>query len=85
MLDPMLTFLPIIRWLFLTPPGAMMRDVVWAFPVVEMVHLLGLVMLLGSILVLDLRACWALGCASDPSRIWRQRSIPGWGSAWASW
>ena len=51
----MLTFLPVIRWLFLTPPGAMMRDIVWAFPVVEMVHLLGLVMLLGSILVMDLR------------------------------
>ncbi len=53
--------------MFLTPAGAMMRDLVWAFPVVEMVHLLGLVLLLGSILVLDLRL---LGYGM------RERSIP---------
>src|SRR5580765_4849775 len=43
------------QWLESTPPAALMRDSTWLFPAVETVHLIGIVFLVGSTSVLDLR------------------------------
>ncbi len=45
----------VFDWLEQLPPGVAIRDSLWLFPVVEAGHLLGLVMLGGAVLVLDLR------------------------------
>ena len=44
-----------LEWLHDTPFSAMMRDSIWAEPIVETVHVLTLAVFLGFVLVLDLR------------------------------
>ena len=46
---------PFFRWCESTAIGTAVRDSVWAFPILEAVHLLGLCMLGGALLVVDLR------------------------------
>ena len=43
------------RWCESTPIGRAIGDSVWAFPILEAVHLLGLCVLGGALLVVDLR------------------------------
>jgi hypothetical protein len=43
------------QWLQSTAPAASLRDSTWLFPAVETVHLIGIVLLVGSTSVLDLR------------------------------
>ena len=50
--SPMIEF---FRWCESTPIGRAIADSVWAFPIIEAVHLLGLCMLGGALLVVDLR------------------------------
>ena len=50
-----MTLFGIFDWLEQTAVGAVIRDSTWLFPVVESAHLLGLAMLGGAILVVDLR------------------------------
>lgn len=47
--------LPLFEWLEDTAIGTAVAQSIWAFPVIEAVHLLGLCLLGGSILVVDLR------------------------------
>ena len=47
--------LPFFEWCESTAIGQMVRQSLWAFPVIEAVHLLGLCMLGGSLLIVDLR------------------------------
>ena len=47
--------LPLFEWLEATALGASIRDSLWLFPVIEAVHLLGLALLGGAVLVVDLR------------------------------
>jgi hypothetical protein len=47
--------LPFFEWCEQTWLGTLVRDSVWAFPVIESVHLLGLSLLGGAILIVDLR------------------------------
>jgi hypothetical protein len=49
-----MSLLPLFVWLGNTPVGAFMQRSTWGFAVVEMVHLLGLALLGGSVLVIDL-------------------------------
>ena len=49
------TLFDFFDWLELTPIGTAIRDSLWLFPVIEAVHLLGLALLGGAVLVLDLR------------------------------
>src|SRR4029453_3803556 len=42
-------------WLVQAPPSALMRETSWAFPVALINHLVGLVLLVGMLLPLDLR------------------------------
>ena len=47
--------LPFFEWCEATALGTAVRQSVWAFPVIEAVHLLGLSLLGGSLLIVDLR------------------------------
>jgi hypothetical protein len=49
------SLLPFFEWCEATWLGTAVRDSVWAFPVIESVHLLGLSLLGGALLVVDLR------------------------------
>ncbi|HWF07297.1 MAG TPA: DUF6644 family protein [Bryobacteraceae bacterium] len=50
------SFLPFFTWAGTTWLGTTVRDTVWAFPVIETFHLLALAILLGSVLIVNLRA-----------------------------
>jgi hypothetical protein len=47
--------LTILRWLEQTPLGVMARDSFWLFPLGEILHFFGLCLLVGAMLVIDLR------------------------------
>ena len=47
--------LPLFQWLEATAPGEFIRTSLWLFPAIECVHLLGLVVLGGAVLLVDLR------------------------------
>ena len=47
--------LPVFEWCDATALGAAIRNSLWLFPVIEAVHLLGLSVLGGALLVVDLR------------------------------
>jgi hypothetical protein len=57
--------LPLFRWTEATWLSQVIRASTWQFAVFEMVHLIGLTMLLGSLMVLDLRL-WGLGMRRQP-------------------
>ena len=48
-------FYPLFEWLENTPVGTAVRESLWAFPVIEAVHLLGLCLLGGALLLVDMR------------------------------
>jgi hypothetical protein len=50
------SFLPFFEWCGRTWLGTAVRDTVWAFPVIETFHLLALAVLLGTVLIVNLRA-----------------------------
>jgi hypothetical protein len=49
------SFLPYFEWCGNTWLGTAVRDTVWAFPVIETFHLLALAILLGTVLIVNLR------------------------------
>jgi len=49
------TWLWLFEWFEYTALGVVVRESVWMFPVIEAVHLLGLCLLGGTVLVVDLR------------------------------
>lgn len=50
-----MSFLPFFEWCEATVVGEAIRSSPWLFPVIEAVHLLGLAMIGGAVLVVDLR------------------------------
>lgn len=58
------SFLPFFQWCEKTWLGSTVRDTVWAFPVIETFHLLALAILLGSVLIVNLRA-FGVGTRSE--------------------
>ena len=50
-----MSLLPFFEWCGDTAVGIAIRDSIWLFPVIECVHLLGLAMLGGAVLVVDMR------------------------------
>lgn len=50
-----MTLLPFFEWCEATRLGLLVRESVWLFPVVEAVHLLGLSLLGGVVLLVDIR------------------------------
>src|SRR5262245_42089305 len=57
--------LPLFEWLYVTPVGETIRNSVWMFPVIEAFHLLGLGIIAGSILLVDLRLL-GVGLSNQP-------------------
>jgi hypothetical protein len=45
----------LFEWFEMTSPGVVVRESIWLFPVLEAVHLLGLCLLGGAVLLVDLR------------------------------
>ena len=54
----------ILYWMEQSALGQLMRDSVWLFPLAEILHFLGLSLLIGSLMVVDLRL---LGIIKDMS------------------
>ena len=53
--------LPLFEWFEATATGSAIRESIWLFPVIEAIHLLGLSLLGGSLLFVDLRLLgWGL-------------------------
>jgi hypothetical protein len=46
---------PILEWVKATPIGAFVRDTIWAFPVLQSLHFMGMTMLIGVVGAIDLR------------------------------
>lgn len=60
-----MSLLPFFQWCETTALGSAIRRSLWLFPVIESVHLLGLAVLGGALLVLDLRLL-GLGLRRQP-------------------
>jgi uncharacterized membrane protein YhdT len=50
-----MSLLPFFQWCYQTPVGETIRESTWLFPVIEAVHLLGLGLTAGAVLLVDLR------------------------------
>ncbi len=70
-----MTLYGVFDWLELTAVGTAIRDSAWLFPVIEAAHLLGLAVLGGSILVVDLRLL-GLGLKGKPSAYVLEQASP---------
>jgi hypothetical protein len=70
------SFLPFFEWCGNTWLGTRVRDTVWAFPVIETFHLLALAVLLGTVLIVNLRV-FGLG-ARDASGPRTARELEPW-------
>lgn len=57
---------PLFVWFEATAIGTAVRESLWLFPVIECIHLLGLALLGGTVLLLDLRLL-GLGLRSQPT------------------
>ena len=57
--------LQLFTWIEATPVGAALRNSLWLFPVVESFHLLGLAVIGGAVLMLDMRML-GLGLTGTP-------------------
>ena len=54
----------ILSWMETSALGQLMRDSVWLFPMAEILHFMGLSLLIGSVMIVDLRL---LGVIRDMS------------------
>lgn len=70
-----MNLLPLFQWFEATAIGAAVRESLWLFPVIECIHLLGLAMLGGAVLVVDLRLL-GLGLRSQPVHDLAQKLHP---------
>jgi hypothetical protein len=71
------SFLPFFEWCGRTWLGTTVRDTVWAFPVIETFHLLALAVLLGTVLIVNLRAL-GLGAREANQRELDRRELEPW-------
>src|SRR5436190_5598797 len=60
-----MTLLPLFQWCEKTPVGDAIRKSLWLFPVIETFHLLGLAVIGGAVLMVDLRL-FGLGLRGQP-------------------
>jgi len=67
--------LTICQWLEKTPPAAAMRDSLWIFDITETVHTLGIILVAGTIMLVDLRLL-GLGLRREPVSHVVSRIVP---------
>jgi len=60
-----MTLLPLFQWCENSVVGETIRNSSWLFPVIESVHLLGLAVIGGAVLMVDMRLC-GFGLRSQP-------------------
>jgi hypothetical protein len=65
-----LDLLPLFQWFYATPIGEGIRNSTWLFPVIEAVHLLGLGMTAGAVLLVDLRLLDTGLIKQRPAQLW---------------
>lgn len=63
-----MSLLPFFQWCEASSVGAAIRDSLWLFPVIEAVHLLGLALIGGVVLIVDMRL-FGLGVRRKP--VWK--------------
>ena len=71
------SFQPFFDWCASTWLGTVVRDTVWAFPVIETFHLLALAVLLGTVLIVNLRV-FGLGRSYYSSAAQIARELEPW-------
>src|SRR5229473_6913824 len=69
----------ICQWLEQTPVGTSIRESLWLFPIIETVHIFGIILLVGATSILDLRLM-GLTFRDEPVSKLSKRFLP-W--AWA--
>ena len=62
--------LPFFQWCYATPVGETIRNSTWLFPAIEAIHLLGLGLVAGSVLLVDLRLLGVGLSRQPPVQLW---------------
>ena len=70
----------ICQWLEQTTVGTSIRESLWLFPIIETVHIFGIILLVGATSILDLRLM-GLTFRDEPSPNWPVDFSPGPGRA----
>ena len=65
-----MSLLPLFQWFYDSSLGETIRDSTWLFPVIEALHLLGLALVAGTVLLVDLRLL-GVGLRQQPvAQLW---------------
>jgi hypothetical protein len=64
--------LRLCQWIYTTPLSTSIRESTWVFPVIESVHTLGIVLVVGTVVLFDLRLLGVVMKQEPVSRIARQ-------------
>src|SRR5277367_618729 len=67
-----MSFLNFCNWIENSPMGAGIKNSIWIFPVVESIHILGIVLLVFTVALVDLRV---LGWTSPGGDLMRRRPL----------
>lgn len=70
-----MNLLSLCQWLEKTPPALAMRNSLWAFEVTETIHTLGIILVAGTIMLVDLRLL-GLGLRREPVSDVVSRIVP---------
>jgi hypothetical protein len=68
----MATLLHFCQWLYITRFGTVIRESAYAFPIIETIHTLGIMVLVGTVAVLDLRLLGVSMKQTPVSRLFSQ-------------
>lgn len=60
------------RWLEATGPSVAIRESIWTYPIIESIHVLGLTLFMGLLLLWDLRLVGVVLRRLPVTRVWRQ-------------
>lgn len=71
----MIDLLPLFEWFYVTSIGEAIRNSVWMFPVIEAFHLVGLGVIGGAILLVDLRLL-GVGLTRQPVAVLSEAAQP---------
>lgn len=62
----------IIDWLYGTSVSASIRDIIWVVPLVQSIHILAIAVIVGSVLVTDLRIAGVVATDESPATVIRR-------------
>ena len=76
-------YYPLFEWFEATTIGTVVRESIWLFPVIECVHLLGLALMGGALILIDLRLL-GLGLRSQATPALARQAFPWFAAGWAA-